>query len=226
MNRTIQIFTLVFSVSLFGCMVETNSNKKNNDNVFIQTDSAIKISDTILENTRQYKKPHLDSTINIRNLRIRKSFPSLDQPLTFQSAKKMLYTYFKGIGYYIEKIPYEISDSDRTGKIAKDGSYKFVVFFDTLEYIDLNNDRINDAIIEYSLSPPYACGVCVGEPSNAIIVSNGNRFDLIGLEFIPDSFTLDSIKQDSKNSIVLYGYEFNCLEKTYERSFKIHLKLN
>jgi hypothetical protein len=70
--------------------------------------------------------------------------------------------------------------------------------------------------------PCGASGNCY-QPHKAMIVNISNKFYITNTDFIPDNFSIDSIKQDKK-FIYIYSKEYDCGNHTYNRAYCMRIK--
>ncbi len=165
--------------------------------------------------------PFLDTTIyvNITNVAILDT--TITPPLTLNKSKNLLFKYFKKKDFYINSNVPPMNVYEKLPTNNKKGEYRLDVHFDTAYFLNLNDDKYYDAILEYELLPPYGCGHCLGEPNKAMVISNNKGYYLTGLEFIPDHYYFDSIKQVNPSTINLYGVDNDCQNWRINRHFKI-----
>jgi hypothetical protein len=175
-------------------------------------------------NPHNYYLPHLDTTITLDPSVILFSDSSVKAPLTLSKAKRLLYAFFKTKDFYVGgDIP---ENYPETNLYNSKGEYKLDVEFDTMVYVNLNNDKLADAIVFFTQTPPYGSGHCLGYSSKAIIMSNGANYSFMGLDFIPLFFIINKINQSAQDAVVLEGDDYDCAEWTIKRSFKATLKFS
>ncbi len=207
---------------LFNCNGNLKLDKANINKADTLANTFQKADKSLSDNPNDYHLPPLDSTIVVDNFKVLMSDNSIKPPLTLAKTKQLLYAYYKKKDFYFEgNIPKDYSESK---EYNKKGEFKYDVKFDTAEFINLNNDNILDAIVLFELTPPFGSSHCYGYPNKAIIISKGSGFNLESIDFIPEFYIIDSIRQYSKNSIYIYGYDYDCPNWTINRSFRIMLK--
>ena len=229
------ILYILISTLLISCNVDNKPKDKEANKTSLLKADSLHIIDSLNHSNQQSETssdnipqkdllPFLDSTIILDLSKVEMSDSSIKPPLTLSKVKKILYSYYKNIGYYIERIPYAIGDSDMQGSIAKDGTNKCVVYFDTATFVSLNNDDIYDAIIQYYLYPPYA--LCHGNDfqHKSILISKDGKYNILGIDFISQYYVIDSIKQISTTSLFINGNGYDWADWRINRHFKITLK--
>jgi hypothetical protein len=122
--------------------------------------------------------------------------------LTDSIAKKILYNYFKGKGYYNSD---NLPDFDKLTDADND---KLSVSINDIFIAELNGNENKDAIISYWVMPPYASGHC-WQPHKAIILDTEEGYTITNEEFIPEYFAIDSV-QNVNGRVTVYGYYYDC----------------
>jgi hypothetical protein len=144
--------------------------------------------------------PLLDTIIILPNLQ-----PSKNN-LTKQIAKAILFKYCKAKSICDASNPKEMPKATES------------VDYDTLYFVNLNNDSFPDAIILYWITPVGASGHCY-QPTEAMIVSESNGYKLENEGFLPDDFRIDSVASD-KNRVFVYGDEYDCSDNKMIKKFR------
>ena len=127
--------------------------------------------------------------------------------LTEEIAKQTLDEYYAAKGIH----DYETGYQDEEGN-------QLCAYYDTIYKYNLNNDRHQDAVIEYHLMPCFSSGTCF-QPTRAIITKINGKYRLISAELLPSYFTIDSITYDKKYNY-LYFHKFNCPEPDVVASYR------
>ncbi len=193
-------------------------------------DSTNQISQEIVE-IKKDTLPLLDTTIFIKAAK-----QKIDNPksVTRQTVIDDLYAHFKKKGYYLKHSIVEKSDDGTEILVQQidvplnldDYSELECINIDTtmVHLADLNNDNQLDAIVEYYDFACYGSSHC-NQPYKLIAISNGNNFVLQNeyLDFIPTSYSIDSVKT-SKEETIIYGYDYFCYDHKVTGYFKAHLK--
>jgi hypothetical protein len=172
----------------------TNKKEKSETNIPSSKLSLPK-SDTNL--------PFLDTIVVIKGLL--NGFQ--ERSITSNEAQKQLYKHFRKKGV--------VSRYDMDKQV--DANYnQLVVSYDTL--YSVQSDKFSAAVISFWLGPRDLNGNCF-QPSKAIIVNSDKGYKIIGENFIPTSFSVDSTKGSN-----IYGYEYECAGRGILRHFKIALQ--
>lgn len=140
--------------------------------------------------------------------------------LTNETAHAILLDYFKNKrDYYPEEI---MTLDSLMAHDFDDDHMPMCIGFDTLYKTKLNNDDVLDGIVSYWDMPCGASGTCY-LPQKAIIVSISDKYYITNTDFIPNNYSIDSIRQD-KAFTYIYGNEFDCANHTIIRSYKARIK--
>ena len=120
--------------------------------------------------------------------------------LTEDIVKLNLYKYYKERDCFIEDdYPSSLGDKDYD---------KNTVRYNLSYFVNLNNDRFTDAIVEYWLMPPGASGHCY-QPHKAMIVSGAKEYVLVNPDFVDSFFSIDSVKS-ANNKTFIFGCDYDC----------------
>lgn len=120
--------------------------------------------------------------------------------LTEDIVKLNLYNYYKEQDCFIEdNYPSPLSDKDHD---------KNTVRYNLSYFVNLNNDKFTDAIVEYWLMPPGASGHCY-QPNKAMIVSGTKEYIFINPDFVDSFFSIDSVKSVD-NKTFIFGCDYDC----------------
>ena len=188
MNKYTSYIIILFIVFL---ITSCNNRKiKETNNTIIDTITMNQVS-------KKNNIETIDSTINISNFTTSK-YSGIN--LSTLLAKQILYNHFKNKGYLIsDYLPNELSKSDYQ---------KTCVEFDTIFFLNLNNDKFSDAIVDYWLTPPNASGHC-WQPHKAIIIDTDKGYKITNEEFIPTNYCIDSIVTINNRTMII-GYDYDC----------------
>lgn len=129
--------------------------------------------------------------------------------LTDTIARQTLNNYFKNKGFMLQS---EIDEDLNIPRLPKNKN-KTVIAYDTLLPINKHS-----GIVFYWNAKPNAVGHCV-QPHHAIIVGDAENFKITNEDFLPETFVLDSIKNN-----VIFGYSYNCVEDKIIMKYKFNLK--
>ena len=179
----------------------------------LNVDSQDKISD--YSTTKNYDSRNSlslkDSSINVSCTKQSK-YTGIN--LTDSLARKVLYDYFIKKGFLIiDNLPEKLSKKDHN---------KICVQYDTLYFVDLNNNKYTDAIIEYWLAPFASRGHCY-QPHKAMIVDQDSGYKLINVDFIPSDFIIESVLSENTR-IVICGISFDCSSNQTLKRYNLILK--
>ena len=172
------------------------------------------------------KNKHTDSIENIEELNEHETLDTTiflsgintsnyaGDKLTLEIAEEVLYQHYVKKEYFRpDKIP---------DIIKKEDEEKLVVYFDTIHFVNLNNNEFRDAIISYWLTPPGASGHC-WQPHKAIVSDTDKGYKISHEEFIPTNFAIDSVINEN-NKYVINGYDYDCIEHEILKKLRITLK--
>jgi len=196
-NQITAKLLILFIVSLTSC---GNGSVKGTKGSFI--DSTLKKKLSIIDSI-----PTLDTTIVLKKYTPAKYAGKI---LSTSIAKNILYNHFRSKGYLIQEELKGISETDEL---------KTCVTYDTIYKV---NNKTSSAVISYWLAPPYSSGHCY-QPSKAIIVDTDKGYKITNEEFIPTSFTIDSISMIDCYPII-FCYDFDCGEDKVIKKIRIKLK--
>jgi hypothetical protein len=138
--------------------------------------------------------PLQDTVITLPHLYPAKK--QLDEKLTVDTAKYILYKYMKKIGVC------------QFGKEKEMPNATESVDYDTIYFANINNDSLKDAIITYWVTPVYGSSHCY-QPLAAVIVSTDKGYRLVKENFLPIFYNIDSVASN-KNGAIVYGYDYDC----------------
>ena len=153
----------------------------------------------------------IDTTIFLSGI---KSSRYKGDKLTSGMAEEILYQHFVKKGYFrSDKIP-EV--------IKKEDGEKLAVYYDTTYLVNLNQNKFNDAIICFWLTPPGASGHC-WQPHKAIISDADKGYKISNEEFIPTNFAINSVANQNNKSVI-FGYDYDCGNHKVLRNLRLVLE--
>ena len=93
---------------------------------------------------------------------------------------------------------------------------------DTIYFIDLNKNQYKDAIVEYTVTPYMASSYCFYQ-TKALIIDSDNGYKLINESFIPETYSIDSVKTFNKTPYI-YCKEYNCDQHQFIEKLCVQIK--
>jgi hypothetical protein len=154
-----------------------------------------KISKTIPQDST---KKHIDTIMVFNNL---KPSPAKQMTrLTEDLVKLNLYKYYSGQNCFIEDdYPANLTDKDYERNTVR---------YNLTHFVNLNDDRFIDAIVEYWLMPPGASGHCY-QPHKAMVVSGTKEYVFVNPDFVDSFFSIDSVKSVNDKTLI-FGCDYDC----------------
>jgi len=154
-------------------------------------------------------KTYRDSTLLILNFDANTKRNVLDE----EKAELILNKHFKKKGFLIEsELNFETFNPELKENLGKKA-------IDFLEIKPLNNSA---TIVKYYNCEPFENGNCV-QPHYSIIANKMKGYEIINEDFLPNNFTIDSVKNE-KGKPYIYGYYFECANKKKLKSYRIAVK--
>jgi hypothetical protein len=154
-----------------------------------------KISKTIPEDS---VKKYIDSIMVFNNL---KPSPAKQMTrLTEDLVKLNLYKYYRGLDCFIEDdYPANLTDKDYERNTVR---------YNLTHFVNLNDDKFIDAIVEYWLVPPGASGHCY-QPHKAMVVSGTKEYVFVNPDCVGSFFSIDSVKSVNDKALI-FGCDYDC----------------
>lgn len=130
-----------------------------------------------------------------------------------KTATKTLNAYFKSKGFLIQS---EINEDLNIPRLPKNKGKNVIEFSEIM----LFNNQLG--VISYYNAKPNAIGHCV-QPHKAIISNSEKGLVISDEDFLPNNFTIDSVKT-IENNYIIYSDDYNCYHNKSLKKYRIKLK--